>query len=132
MIFKELVKEKFPVVHTQSSECSEEIASLGYDEANAMRYVAGYVCCAVRMITVLHSRLKKQLLLALSELLEDDSINYSEDKKASPQQLQLSSSDWIDLVDRGGLLHVNMETFMLFTAIEGVVRSPIEWTISKQ
>ena len=103
MIFKELVKEKFPVFHTQPSECSEEIASLGYDEANAMRYVAGYVCCAVRKITVLHSRLKKQLLLALSELLENESINYSEDEKASPQQLQPSSSDWIDLVDRGGL-----------------------------
>jgi len=68
-----------------------------------MRYVAGYVCYAVRKITVLHSRLKKQLLLALSELLENESINYSEDEKASPQQLQPSSSDWIDLVDRGGL-----------------------------
>ena len=124
LIFKELVKEKFPVVYTQPSECSEEMKSLGYDEANAMRYVAGYVCRAVRKkITVSHSPLKKQLLLALWELLEDESIDYSEDEEASPQQQQPSSSDWIDLVDRGGLLHVNTETFMLFTAIEGVVRS---------
>ena len=48
LIFAELVKEKFPVVNIQLSECSEELTSLGYDEANAMRYVAGYVCRAVQ------------------------------------------------------------------------------------
>ena len=64
LIFKELVKEKFSVVYTQPSECLEEMTSLGYDEANAIRYVAGYVCCAVRKkITVSHSPLKKQLCL---------------------------------------------------------------------
>ena len=109
------------LLHLTTSECSEEITSLGYDEANAMRYVAGYVCRAVRKITVSHSPLKK-LLLALWELLEDDSVNYSEGEEASQHQ-QPSSSDWIDLVDRGGLLHGNTETFILFTAIEGVVRS---------
>ena len=87
LIFKELVKDNFPVVYTQLSECSEEITSLGYDKANAMRYVAGYICRAVpKKITVSHSPLKKQLSLALWELLEDESINYSEDEEVLPQQ----------------------------------------------
>lgn len=124
LMFAELVKEKFPVVDTQLSECSEELTSLGYDEANAMRYVAGYVCRAVRKkITASHSPLQQELLLALWELLEDESVHCSEDEEVSLQHQQPSSCDWIGLVDRGGLVHVNTEAFMLFTAIEGVVRS---------
>ena len=125
LIFTELVKEKFPVVDTQLSECSEELTYLGYEEANAMRYVAGYVCRAVqkKKITASHSPLQQELLLALWELLEDESVYFSEDDEVSLQHQQPLSSDWIGLVNRGGLVHVNTEAFMLFTAIEGVVRS---------
>ena len=70
IMFKELIKIHFPVVEVQSSSC-EAKSAVSYEEANDVRYVAGYVCHAVReSIMSGNSPLKQQLLLSMWELLE--------------------------------------------------------------
>jgi len=64
--------------------------------------------------------LKQELLLALWELLEDEMAHDSDDDE--PPNSLPSSSDWIDLVDRGGLIHVNEEAHAMLSAIEDSVQ----------
>ena len=76
-----------------------------------MRYIAGYVCRKVRKNIEVSSRSNKQQLLSCVEgLLGDDN--------------DASSADWVDVVDRGGLLHIKEGTYMymLFYAMEEEVR----------
>ena len=118
-IFHDLVQQHFPV---QLTESTEEANWLGHQEANAIRYVAGYVCRSLRKkITSSSSPLKQELLLALWELLEDEMAQDSDDDE--PPNSLPSSSDWINSVDRGGLIHVNEEAHTMFSAIEEVVRA---------
>ena len=97
-IFHDLIQQHFPV---QLTESTEEANWLGHQEANAIRYVAGYVCRSLRKkITSSSSPLKQELLLALWELLDDEMARDSEDDET--RNSLPSSSDWIDSVDRGG------------------------------
>ena len=76
-MFKELIKVHFPVAEVQSSSC-ETSSAVRYEEANAVRYVAGYVCRAVREnIMSCNSPLKQQLLICMWKLLEDVGIDSS-------------------------------------------------------
>ena len=121
LMFKEMIKVHFPVTEVQSSSASCEVTTtVKYEEANAIRYVAGYVCRAVReKIKSGTSPLKQQLLLSMWELLEDVDIDSSESEGEGGEA---SSSDWVNAVDRGGLLHVTDDTYMVFTYIEAVVQ----------
>ena len=49
-------------------------------------------------------------MLCLTELLEGEGDIYDE------------SSDWINMVDRGGLTHVSNTTFLLLSAVEAQVK----------
>ena len=82
--------------------------NLTYEEASALRCTAGYVCRPVCKKTAGSDELK----LCLEELLVD---NDSEDVT------ECSSTDWINICDRGGLTCVNDEAFAIFGAIEQVV-----------
>ena len=57
--------------------------------------------------------LKKELLLCLSDLLEDDTATYDE------------SCDWLDIKDRGGLTRVSHNMFLLISSMEIVVKNHI-------
>lgn len=121
IMFKKLITIHFPIVEVQSSSC-ETSSAVRYEEANAVRYVAGYVCRAVREnIMSCNSPLKQQLLICIWELLEDVDIDSSESEDDN-QQRELSSSDWVNAVDRGGLLHVTDSTHLVFTSIENVIQ----------
>ena len=123
-IFQYLIQHHFPVVSTQLPESTNEIGVLGYEEANAVRYVAGFVCRAVKKkISSSSSPLKQDVLLALWELLEDEIVQYSDDEDEPSQDSMPSSSDWIKSVDRGGLIHVTEQAYIVFSAIEEVVRT---------
>ena len=61
--------------------------------------------------------LKEELILCLYEMTEEDIDGNRSD-----------SEDWINLVDRGGLKHVNSAVFMLFAAMERCVRKRISNT----
>ena len=67
------------------------------------------VCQKVRKNIEVSSRSNKQQLLSCVEgLLGDDN--------------DAPSVDWVDVVDRGGLLHIKEGTYMLFYAMEEEVR----------
>ena len=54
------------------------------------------------------------MVLAIMEMVADEDEDNDE---------QGPSTEWVSLVDRGGLWHVTNETFMFFCAIEEVLRN---------
>ena len=79
-----------------------------------MRYIAGYVCKKVRIRRSIETSLrpnKTELLKCVEGLLSD-----GDEDDESP------SADWVDVVDRGGLLRVKEGTYMLFCDMEEEVR----------
>ena len=87
-IFKNLIKQHFPVADEQSS--NEEL-DLSCEEENALRYAAGYVCRAM----------KKKLGTNDSNMME--CIN---DLTGDGEESLDPSREWIKLASRGGLLHI--------------------------
>ena len=88
----------------------EEI-NIKSEDANVVHYIAGYVCRKI-LAKISHSN-KPGLELCVQGLLKN-----KDDSETSPS----SSTDWINAVDRGGLLHVSEGTSMFFLAMEEVVR----------
>ena len=64
-----------------------------YEESNALRYVAGYVCNKIKKILASKLPYKGDLLCLMDVCDEDDEVS--------------NSADWIHAVDRGGLCHVS-------------------------
>ena len=76
-------------------------------EANALRYAAGYVPRALcKKLRKSANPLKEQLLLCLLDLLDDGDEVHSD------------TEEWLDLIDRGGLTRVNDVAFQAFLAME--------------
>ena len=68
-----------------------------YEQVNALRYVAGYVCQKVnRNIEASKHAYKDVLLLCLMDLCDEDE----------------ESADWVHVVNRGGLCLVSETTAM--------------------
>ena len=74
---------------------------------NALRYSAGYVTRSV----------KKEIAKS-SHPLKDDIVWCIDDMTGCDEDLDIDSSDWITLIDRGGLTCVNNITFELFQVME--------------
>lgn len=107
-IFKQLYKQEFSF----SSDASDtELPPLTKEEENALRYVAGYICRKVRK-KIESSKMsgRGDMLLCLS------SLNGDEDEKEE------EGEEWTNMIDRGGLLHINYDTYTLFHIIEEEVR----------
>ena len=106
--FQMLLEVKF---QTHISKKTLDPKPLTYEEGNALRYVAGYVCHKVRKkITESKHPMKDKLLLCLMDLCD-------EDEEVS------NSADWVHAVDRGGLTHVSENTYQLFERMEMIVRT---------
>lgn len=106
-IMEEMIKIHFPVT-TEQRECS---ATLDYEEHNDIRYTAGYVLkTLLRKINHSSHPLKEELALCIEELKEEGSA------------FSHASEEWLKAIDRGGLVHVNDMTYMLFTAMEQALR----------
>ena len=107
--FKALVKARFVVTETPASHCTQ---GFSYEEENALRYASGYIPRALRKkLERSAHHLKEELILCLLDLTED------QDEDVSDQ-----SEDWTNLIDRGGLKHVNNNMYMVMLAIEVCVR----------
>ena len=76
-----------------------------YEEENAIRYMGGYVI----------RKLKEKKDLDV-DFLEDTDKEY----------LHSHSTDWINAIDRGGLVHITDSCFQLFLAIETVTRQEMK------
>jgi len=106
---KILIREQFrsPV---SSKEVEYSVEKLTYEENNALRYAAGVI--PRKLMTKIKNSTrsnKNYLLMYLEELLVEDP---DEDISAD------GSTDWINLVDRGGLLHVNELMFKMMQHME--------------
>lgn len=110
-VFRALVKEAFKPSHSDQM-AAEEIT---YQEANALRYTAGYICRSMkRKLAVANHPLKEELILAIDSMCKDDGS--SEDSEPT------TSQHWIASIDRGGLCHVKDVTYMVFLAMEENLR----------
>ena len=106
-IFKVLIVKTFPLPDHSNPN---EFVALTFEEANALRYVAGYVCVK------LYKSLKKSsapnssdLCAGIGDMIEDDD---NDDV----------TSAWVKAVDRGGLFKVNDRVYAFFLSMEYVAR----------
>ena len=91
------------------------MASLSYDEKNALRYTAGYVTRALRNnFKRSSSPLNQQLIGYLDEI--------SSRKHELSGGMKEESEDWFAVVGRGGLTHIRNMMFGLFVSMELEVR----------
>jgi len=109
IIFKDMLHTRYSV---STSATEENPVPLTDDEANAMRYVAGYMCRHLRkkIETSCHP-LKEEMVLCLMTMVKD-----KDDTSSGPCE------EWTDLVDRGGLWHVRENTHSFFLCLEEELR----------
>ena len=110
-VFKELVKVHFPVHCGESNETEHPSRSLTHEEENALRYVAGYVIRKLReRIDSSSNPRKDEMVLLLMECAGDEM-----DSEGGTEM-------WLNMIDRGGLWHVNDQTYSLFAVMEEELR----------
>ena len=98
------MKEKCPVSQGAGAEQQPSITT---QELNALRYVAGYIPRALsKKLKKSAHPLKDELQLCLLDLLDDG------DEEGG------TAEEWLNLVDRGSLKHVNESTFQVMVAME--------------
>ena len=106
-IFKTLIKTAYPVRISVHDEPPDR--PLTSEEQNALRYVAGYVVRKLRIKFESESHPKKdELIFLLMECAGDEANEEG------------GTETWLNLVDRGGLWHVNDLTYGLFMIMEEV------------
>ena len=103
-LFNQMLSDKFKDSASASETNTSEFT---YEEENAIRYMGGYVIRKIRE--------KKNMDVSF---LEDSDKVY----------LQSQSTDWINAIDRGGLIHITDSCFQLFLAVETVTRQEMKVT----
>lgn len=104
-ILERVVKEKCPV--SQSLCSTQQQPSITTQEMNTLRYAAGYIPRALqKKLKKSAHPLKDELQLCLLDLLND-----GEEEEGTAEK-------WLNLVDRGGLKHINESTFQAVLAME--------------
>jgi hypothetical protein len=109
------------LIATEASECStaavpEHHVNLTSREQNVIRYMAGYVVRKMKKKFKETSKQpeiqrKRQLFLCVLAAME------SKDQDDAISSFQ-STCDWVEMIDREGLCHVNNDTYILMEAIE--------------
>jgi len=112
-IFKALVKINYPLTEQESTSSQRPLT---YMETNAVRYAAGYVPRSLKKkLTKSVNPIKEDLLLCLAELIDIDGSEPHVD----------DSTDWLEKINRGGLIKVKNDTFDVFMAMEHCLRFQI-------
>ena len=121
-VFKELITMEYPIaVHTTTPVESPQ-CPLTYEEENALRYIAGYVCRKLR------ERLESSSLPS-----KDDMILCLMELNGDEMDEERGTEAWTNLIDRGGLWHVNDQTYSLFATMEEEIRQHLSLaTASRQ
>ena len=107
--FKEMI-----LIQAAEEPDLQPVQPITYEDANVIRYAAGYVCRNV------HEKVKKSRQPNKNELLQ--SVTDLVDANRGKEPSSTPTTAWINEVDRGGLWHVKEGTFMLFQAMEEKVR----------
>ncbi|SMN02019.1 hypothetical protein SPONN_347 [uncultured Candidatus Thioglobus sp.] len=105
-----LIVKAFPIPQVSSSS---SVPELTYIEENGLRYVCGYI-----VKTVKHKVSKSSSSMKVAFQFGLDSMISHDDKESDVG----CSTDWVDLIDRGGLIHVSQDCYLFFFSVEMVVR----------
>ena len=116
-VFKALIKEEFPV---NIEETENSLNPLTPEEEKALRYVAGYVCRKV------HDKLQNDTRTSIGKMSMIESL-----KEMTTGDMDDTSDNWLKLVDRGGLWHINDKVFAVFTIMEEHIRQHLSTLSSK-
>ena len=113
VLFERVILNNCPISSDLSSTSQHDHEHvITYKESNALRYAAGYIPRALHK-RLKHSShpLKEELICCIDDLLEND---YDDDEE---------SEDWIDLVDRGGLVHISNSMYSFMVEMEKEVQN---------
>ena len=118
-IFQEMISVSCAMSMNDSPE-TETDSSLTYEECNALRYIAGYVCAKTekKIKSKTHS-FRDDMLLCFMDI-KDEEMDAS------------NSADWVHAVDRGGLYKVSESTFMVFHGLECKVRQILNFRSAEE
>lgn len=105
-VFQQMIKLQYPAKSTADAAAVTP-AVLTYEEANGLRYAAGFVPRAIKKELAKSAHpLKGDIRLCILDLLDDG------DEETN------STKDWVELVNRGVLTRINDMTFEVFRAME--------------
>ena len=108
-IFEELIKVEYPL---PEPTCSPEHPDrpLTFEERNALRYVAGYVCRKIREgLESSTCATKDEMICCIFSLAGDEMADEG-------------TESWVNHIDRGGLWHISDSTYVLFVIMEEQIR----------
>ena len=104
--------------------CASSAKSLTITESNAVRYMAGYV--AVKLLKKYRKiakhpkvQFKRSLFVRVLKGMKSENLPWQPD---TPLEY---TKAWSELIDRGGLYHINDDVFRLFESIEMITRQHI-------
>ena len=101
--FKQVVKCKFQFEQKESCRSTR----MSMENQNALRYVAGHVCRKVQhQISKSNATDRDDMILFIIDLSGDEESEESGTEK------------WLNAIDRGGLWHVNDDTYAIFCIME--------------
>ena len=102
-VFEQLLSDTY-IARTAQDETEVQFT---YEEENAIRYMAGFVVRKVQ---------KKLDAKDVEMLIESDEAAITDS----------SSAEWVNMIDRGGLVHVTDACYQLFLSIEQAIRQELQ------
>ena len=122
LLFPHITDKVFQAIITKELDVPDKSTNISlmitYEEANALRYVAGYVCSKVRKrITASKHPLRDEMILyemlpCMMDLCDDD------DKDGDTCR-----TDCVNTVDRVGPCRISEGTYMFFHEMDSILRS---------
>lgn len=127
-IFDELIKAQFPILPGGLAPGVNQ-PSLNHEESSALRYCGGYVVRSlIKKVGISSRDSKEDLIICLKDLCEGKytpllclcnySILLDDDDEVSVKD----STEWLNSVDRGGLLKISDIFYEFLVAVEVEVR----------
>ena len=120
-VLKKMISFKANVSKNPAVNSARQPRPLTYVESNGIRYMAGYV--AVKLIKKYKRGSKNkdidQKFKLFVKVLQQMKANNQTGEPDSPSEY---STMWMEVIDRGGLYHINDDIFHLIESIEMVIR----------
>ena len=120
-VFKKLLEVELEVGQHSRDTDTGKIQPITWEEENALRYVAGYVCRKVQS-KIAKSKIenREEMVLCCMDLCGDE-----EDEDRGTEQ-------WTNAIDRGGLWHISDDTYLIFCLLEEDIRKHLKVSTMKE
>jgi len=112
-----LIQQKYGGSMPRDKDLAPDTGDLTYEECNIIRYASGFIPRSLKKKLSSSSHpLKDEILEHLSELVVDPNDDVAGD----------ASTDWINMIDRGGLIHVNEMMYLMMKQMEITTRQSLK------